>query len=186
MVQIHINNTHIYKKKVRTSGPHRNRTTHKKSKHKNSSGMAPTIESAGAEAPLLPGRHGDGPRRGPALSGAVFNVATSIIGAGIMSIPATLKVLGVIPAFLMIVLIGVVVEISVEFMLRFTYSGEARTYAALMRESFGGGGAIAVQICVMITNLGCLIMYLIIIGEQVFLIFVFSCCLLRNLVVGSC
>lgn len=148
--------------------------------------MAPTIESAGAEAPLLPGRHGDGPRRGPALSGAVFNVATSIIGAGIMSIPATLKVLGVIPAFLMIVLIGVLVEISVEFMLRFTYSGEARTYAALMRESFGGGGAIAVQICVMITNLGCLIMYLIIIGEQVFLIFVFSCCLLRNLVVGSC
>lgn len=127
--------------------------------------MAPTNNVAGAEAPLLPDRLDGGSKRRPSLQGAVFNVATSIIGAGIMSIPATLKVLGVIPAFLMIALIGVVVEISVEFMLRFTYSGEARTYAGLMKESFGRLGAVAVQICVMITNLGCLIMYLIIIGE---------------------
>ncbi|KAH6802242.1 Transmembrane amino acid transporter family protein [Perilla frutescens var. frutescens] len=123
--------------------------------------MAPTIEAAGAEAPLLQG----GPRKIPSLAGAVFNVATTIIGAGIMSIPATLKVLGIIPAFFMIVFIGIIVEISVEFMLRFTYSGDARTYAGLMRESFGRWGAVAVQICVMITNLGCLIMYLIIIGD---------------------
>ncbi|XP_057800939.1 amino acid transporter AVT6C [Salvia miltiorrhiza] len=127
--------------------------------------MAPTIEAGGAEAPLLPNHHDDSSKKRPSLPGAVFNVATSIIGAGIMSIPATLKVLGVIPAFLMIVLIGVLVEISVEFMLRFTYSGEARTYAGLMKESFGRWGAVAVQICVMITNLGCLIMYLIIIGD---------------------
>ncbi|KAH6837440.1 Transmembrane amino acid transporter family protein [Perilla frutescens var. hirtella] len=123
--------------------------------------MAPTIEAAGAEAPLLQG----GPRKIPSLAGAVFNVATTIIGAGIMSIPATLKVLGIIPAFFMIVFIGIIVEISVEFMLRFTYSGDARTYAGLMGESFGRWGAVAVQICVMITNLGCLIMYLIIIGD---------------------
>lgn len=127
--------------------------------------MAPTINSAGAEAPLLPARNDGGPNNVPSLAGAVFNVATSIIGAGIMSIPATLKVLGVIPAFLMIFLIGIVVDISVEFMLRFTYSGESRTYAGLMGENFGRLGSVAVQICVMITNLGCLIMYLIIIGE---------------------
>ncbi|GER50911.1 amino acid transporter family protein [Striga asiatica] len=82
-----------------------------------------------------------------------------------MSVPATLKVLGVAPALAMIVLIGLLVEVSVDFMLRFTYSGDARTYAGLMRESFGRPGAAAVQVCVMITNLGCLIMYLIIIGD---------------------
>ncbi|KAI3458432.1 hypothetical protein Pfo_015095 [Paulownia fortunei] len=126
--------------------------------------MAPASNATGAEAPLLP--HHDGPpQKRPSVPGAVFNVSTSIIGAGIMSIPATLKVLGVVPAFIMIVLIAIVVDISVEFMLRFTYSGEARTYAGLMRESFGGLGSVAVQICVMITNLGCLIMYLIIIGD---------------------
>ncbi|KAL3653425.1 Amino acid transporter avt6c [Castilleja foliolosa] len=126
--------------------------------------MAPASKITGAEAPLLPNQAAE-PEKRPSLPGAVFNVSTSIIGAGIMSIPATLKVLGVVPALIMIVLIGIVVEISVEFMLRFTYSGESRTYAGLMRESFGRLGSIAVQICVMITNLGCLIMYLIIIGD---------------------
>ncbi|KAL0321792.1 UNVERIFIED_CONTAM: Amino acid transporter AVT6C, partial [Sesamum calycinum] len=128
--------------------------------------MAPARSPTGAEAPLLPHRGGEAEEKPASVSGAVFNVSTSIIGAGIMSIPATLKVLGVVPAFLMIVLIAVVVDISVEFMLRFTYSGESRTYAGLMRESFGRWGSVAVQICVMITNLGCLIMYLIIIGEE--------------------
>ncbi|KAL0299354.1 UNVERIFIED_CONTAM: Amino acid transporter AVT6C [Sesamum radiatum] len=127
--------------------------------------MAPARSATGAEAPLLPHRGGEAEEKPASVSGAVFNVSTSIIGAGIMSIPATLKVLGVVPAFLMIVLIAVVVDISVEFMLRFTYSGESRTYAGLMRESFGRWGSVAVQICVMITNLGCLIMYLIIIGD---------------------
>ncbi|MCD9646763.1 Amino acid transporter avt6c [Datura stramonium] len=96
---------------------------------------------------------------------AVFNVSTSIIGAGIMSVPATLKVLGVIPAFVLIVLVALLVDISVDFMLRFTYAGESKTYAELMKESFGKIGSVAVQISVMITNLGCLIMYLIIIGD---------------------
>ncbi|XP_015074470.1 amino acid transporter AVT6C-like [Solanum pennellii] len=96
---------------------------------------------------------------------AVFNVSTSIIGAGIMSVPATLKVLGVIPAFVLIILVAFLVDISVDFMLRFTYRGESKTYAALMNESFGKIGSVAVQICIMITNLGCLIMYLIIIGD---------------------
>lgn len=102
------------------------------------------------------------------VSGAVFNVSTSIIGAGIMSIPATLKVLGVVPAFVMIVLIALLVDVSVEFLLRFTYAGGSTTYAALMKESFGRIGSIAVQISVFITNLGCLIIYLIIIGKYVY------------------
>ncbi|EYU20121.1 hypothetical protein ABFS82_06G057000 [Erythranthe guttata] len=130
--------------------------------------MAPASDATGADAPLLPPHHHHEvgrPRKPASVAGAVFNVSTSIIGAGIMSIPATLKVLGVVPAFVMIVLIAVVVDVSVEFLLRFTYSGESRTYAALMRESFGRLGSVAVQICVMITNLGCLIMYLIIIGD---------------------
>ncbi|KAF5790422.1 putative amino acid transporter, transmembrane domain-containing protein [Helianthus annuus] len=101
----------------------------------------------------------------PSVSGAVFNVSTSIIGAGIMSIPATLKVLGVVPAFVLIVLIALLVDVSVEFLLRFTYAGGSTTYAGVMKESFGRIGSVAVQVSVMITNLGCLIIYLIIIGD---------------------
>ncbi|KAE9465138.1 hypothetical protein C3L33_02952, partial [Rhododendron williamsianum] len=80
----------------------------------------------GAAAPLLP-KLKPLPTEGRAASvaGAVFNVSTSIIGAGIMSIPATLKVHN---------------------------CGESKTYAGVMYESFGRLGSVAVQICVMGTS----------------------------------
>ncbi|KAI4306518.1 hypothetical protein L6164_029789 [Bauhinia variegata] len=118
---------------------------------------------AGVDVPLLP--DSKSAEKAASVSGALFNVATSIIGAGIMSIPATIKVLGVIPAFLMILIIGVLAEVSVDFLMRFTHSGETTTYAGVMKESFGPAGAVITQVCVMITNLGCLIMYQIIIGD---------------------
>ncbi|KAL5539949.1 hypothetical protein UlMin_043872 [Ulmus minor] len=121
--------------------------------------MSPAVRS---DAPLL---EPSSPNRRPSISGAVFNVSTSIIGAGIMSIPATLKVLGVIPALALIVIVALLVDVSVEFLMRFTHSGDSVTYAGVMKESFGQVGSVATQICVMITNLGCLIMYLIIIGD---------------------
>ena len=127
--------------------------------------MSRETKDTEAHVPLLPELDSPAEKRG-SVSGAVFNVSTSIIGAGIMSIPATLKVLGVIPALALIVLIAMLVDISVEFMLRFTYSGDSITYAGLMKESFGRLGSVLVQICVMITNLGCLIIYLIIIGKH--------------------
>lgn len=119
--------------------------------------------ATGIHAPLLPERKQEEKRA--SVHGAVFNVSTSIIGAGIMSIPATLKVLGVIPALVLIMIIAWLVDISVEFLLRYTLSGESTTYAGVMREAFGRVGSVTVQICVMITNLGCLIVYLIIIGD---------------------
>ncbi|KAI3427829.1 Aa_trans domain-containing protein [Psidium guajava] len=122
--------------------------------------MSPEAEP---HIPLLPLKKS--PARPASVSGAVFNVSTSIIGAGIMSIPATLKVLGAVPAFVLIVVIAWLADMSVEFLMRFTHSGEATTYAGLMKESFGRVGSVALQVCVMITNLGCLIIYLIIIGD---------------------
>ena len=130
--------------------------------------MKPAKTNAGALAPLLPelsSQEAKAPRRASVL-GAVFNVSTSIIGAGIMSIPATLKVLGVAPALGLIVIIALLVDVSIEFLLRFTHSGRSTTYAGLMAESYGRIGSVAVQICVMITNLGCLIIYQIIIGRR--------------------
>ncbi|XWS74746.1 hypothetical protein CRYUN_Cryun01aG0024200 [Craigia yunnanensis] len=99
------------------------------------------------------------------ISGAVFNICTTMVGAGIMSIPATINVLGIIPGFVVIFMIAFLVDVTVEFLLRYTQSGKATTYAGLVGESFGSLGSIAVQICVMITNLGCLIIYLVIIGD---------------------
>ncbi|GMI72634.1 hypothetical protein like AT3G56200 [Hibiscus trionum] len=105
------------------------------------------------------------PRGLASVSGAVFNICTTMIGAGIMSIPATIKVLGIIPGFAAMFMIAVLVEVTVEFLLRYTQHGKSTTYAGIMAESFGSLGSLAVQISVMVTNLGCLIIYLIIIGD---------------------
>ncbi|KAK9075413.1 hypothetical protein SSX86_003736 [Deinandra increscens subsp. villosa] len=123
--------------------------------------MKPEINTS-----LLPKSENEVSSKPSSISGAVFNVSTSMIGAGIMSIPATLKVLGLIPGFLVILVMAFLVEVTVEFLLRYTnYSGEANTYGGIMAESFGKFGSVALQICVMISNLGALIIYLIIIGD---------------------
>ncbi|TYJ37204.1 hypothetical protein E1A91_A05G360900v1 [Gossypium mustelinum] len=116
-----------------------------------------------ANAPLL--GENKPPAKHTSVSSAVFNVSTSIIGAGIMSIPAALKVLGVIPAFMLIVIIAWLADISVEFLMRYTHAGKSTTYAGVMKESFWRIGSILVQVCVITNNLGCLIIYLIIIGD---------------------
>ncbi|KAL2896096.1 Amino acid transporter AVT6C [Bienertia sinuspersici] len=131
--------------------------------------------TSNAEVPLLPTkfrRQKNVANEEASISGAVFNVSTSIIGAGIMSIPATLKVLGIIPALILIVIVAFLADLSVNFLLRFTYagdmtsfSGETVTYGDVMRESFGWIGSLLVQVSVMISNWGCLIVFLIIIGD---------------------
>ncbi|XP_058182981.1 amino acid transporter AVT6C-like isoform X2 [Rhododendron vialii] len=125
----------------------------------------PDAQSAAPLLPELLSPETQCPRGGASVSGAVFNVSTSMIGAGIMSIPATFKVLGVIPGFILILIVALSVEITVEFLLRYTNSGKAVTYGGLMAESFGKIGSVALQVCVMVTNLGAMIIYLIIIGD---------------------
>lgn len=103
--------------------------------------------------------------QGASLASAVFNISTTMIGAGIMSIPATFKVLGVIPALIVILVVALMGDITGEFILRYTHSGKSTTYAGLMAESFGRVGSLALQISVMVTSFGCLIIYMIIIGD---------------------
>ncbi|KAL0922524.1 hypothetical protein M5K25_006514 [Dendrobium thyrsiflorum] len=105
---------------------------------------------------------------GASFSSAVFNISTSIVGAGIMSIPAALRVLGVVPAFLVLAAVAFLCDASVEFLMRYTAAGDSpadASYSGVMAESFGRVGSVGLQICVALTNLGALIMYLIIIGD---------------------
>lgn len=125
-------------------------------------------EECGLETPLVQQPRPDDVLRSSecaSIYGAIFNIATGMVGSGIMSIPASFKVLGVFPSFVVILIIAYFVEVTVEFMLKYTNSGESNTYGEMMAESFGKCGSVALQICVMITNLGALIIYLIIIGE---------------------
>ncbi|KAI4387078.1 hypothetical protein MLD38_004938 [Melastoma candidum] len=77
--------------------------------------------------------NGGGHKSGSAISGAVFNLTTSIIGAGIMALPTTMKVLGLVLGTVLIVLIGILSEISVELLVRFSVFANASSYGEVVQ-----------------------------------------------------
>ncbi|XP_043715371.1 amino acid transporter AVT6A-like [Telopea speciosissima] len=122
-------------------------------------------------APLLPSRQdedvGFDEYEGGSFSGAVFNLSTTIVGAGIMALPATMKVLGLIPGIAIIIFFAYLTDASVEMLLRFSRPGNALSYGGVMGDAFGRAGKNLLQICVVVNNIGLLIVYMIIIGDVI-------------------
>lgn len=118
------------------------------------------------KAPLLPRmQEGDFDEfNGASFTGAVFNLSTTIIGAGIMALPATMKVLGLGLGIAMIIFMAFLTNASIEMLLRFSRAGKLSSYGGLMGDAFGKYGKTFLQICVIINNIGVLIVYMIIIG----------------------
>ncbi|XP_073124862.1 amino acid transporter AVT6A-like isoform X1 [Henckelia pumila] len=116
-------------------------------------------------APLLPKDHGGGEFDGASFSSAVFNLSTTIVGAGIMALPATLKQLGAIPGLISIVLAGMVTDKSIEMILRFSRAAKTGSYSGLAGDAFSGAGRNLLQFCIVLNNVGMLVVYMIIIGD---------------------
>lgn len=102
---------------------------------------------------------------GASFSGSVFNLSCTIIGAGIMSLPATLKVLGVVPGVLLILVAAFLTEKSIELLLRFSKPGSSFSYGDVMGDAFGMIGKTSLQIIIVFNNIGVVIIYLIIIED---------------------
>lgn len=105
------------------------------------------------------------PSRGASFPGSVFNLSCTVIGSGIMSLPATLNILGLIPGVALIIIAAFLTEASIDFLLRFSKPGSAFSYGDVMGEAFGKVGKFLLQSCVIINNIGSLTVYMIIIGE---------------------
>jgi amino acid permease len=106
-----------------------------------------------------------GPPEGSGVSAAVFNLATSIIGAGIMALPATMKVLGVAVGLISIVVMGILSEVTIELLVRFSAYCRALSYGEVVHRAMGRPASVVAQICVITNNAGVLVVYLIIIGD---------------------
>ncbi|CAN4079536.1 unnamed protein product [Withania somnifera] len=121
------------------------------------------------QSPLLPTKHqedgGFDEFNGASFSGAVFNLSTTIVGAGIMALPATMKVLGLIPGIIMIILMAFLTEASIELLIRFSRTSKSVSYGGLMDDAFGKYRKMLLQICVLVNNIGVLVVYMIIIGD---------------------
>lgn len=143
-------------------------------------GSVPPIEKKGRRGrknkqivsdttPLLPSKHGEAHEfhefNGASFAGAVFNLSTTIVGAGIMALPATMKVLGLIPGITLIIFVAFLTESSVGMLIRSSRAGKMTSYAAVMGDSFGKVGRMLLQISVVVNNIGVMVVYMIIIGD---------------------
>ncbi|CAK8533343.1 unnamed protein product [Lathyrus sativus] len=128
-------------------------------------------EVSNENAPLLPkSQETDGEFNefnGASFSGAVFNLSTTVIGAGIMGLPACVKKLGMVPGLLAIILTALLTGKSIEFMIRFSRAGNLSSYGNLMGDAFGKYGKALIETCVVVANVGILIVYMIIIGDVI-------------------
>ncbi|XP_020583577.1 probable sodium-coupled neutral amino acid transporter 6 [Phalaenopsis equestris] len=102
---------------------------------------------------------------GSGIPGSVFNLATSIIGAGIMALPATMKALGLVLGSFAIVVMGVLSEISIELLVRFSHLSKSASYGEVVQSALGFRMRILSEISIIINNAGILVVYLIIIGD---------------------
>ncbi|CAA2999271.1 amino acid transporter AVT6A-like [Olea europaea var. sylvestris] len=102
---------------------------------------------------------------GASFSGAVFNLSTTIVGAGIMALPATMKILGLVVGIAMIIFMAFLTEASIELLLRYSRTSKSASYAGLMGDAFGKYGRMLIQLCVIVNNIGVLVVYMIIIGD---------------------
>ncbi|CAK8533341.1 unnamed protein product [Lathyrus sativus] len=118
--------------------------------------------------PLLPEtQESDVGFHGASFSSSVFNLSTTIIGAGIMGLPACVKKLGMVPGLIAIILTPLLTKKSIDFLIKFSRAGNISSYGSLMDDSFGKYGKALVQMCITVNNIGCLIVYMIIIGDVV-------------------
>lgn len=118
--------------------------------------------------PLLPSKQEETGEfdefNGASFAGAVFNLSTTIVGAGIMSLPATMKVLGLVPGILLIVFFAFFTEQSIDMLIRSSRAGKTVSYGGVMGDAFGKTGKVLIQLCIIVNNVGVLIVYMIIIG----------------------
>lgn len=99
------------------------------------------------------------------VGSAVFNLATTIIGAGIMALPATMRVLGVPLGLFAILLMGFLSEVSIEMLVHYLTLTKLWTMGDLVGEAMGWAAAALAQLCIVVNNGGILIVYLIIMGD---------------------
>lgn len=125
------------------------------------SSEAVAVEEGGSQAP----RENGAELATADVGSAVFNLATTIIGAGIMALPGTMRVLGVPLGLLAIVIMGLLSEISIEMLVHYLTLTKLWTFGDLVGEAMGWAARGAAQLCIVINNAGVLIVYLIIMGD---------------------
>ncbi|MBA0612854.1 hypothetical protein Godav_013403 [Gossypium davidsonii] len=75
---------------------------------------------------------------GASTSRAIFNLLTTVVGAGIMALPATVNQLDLIPSLFVIIFVYMLTGSSIDKILRFSRASKSATYSGVAADAFGG------------------------------------------------
>uniref|UniRef100_A0A1D2A8A4 Amino acid transporter transmembrane domain-containing protein n=2 Tax=Auxenochlorella protothecoides TaxID=3075 RepID=A0A1D2A8A4_AUXPR len=109
--------------------------------------------------PLSPGRHG------LRVTSATANLATTIMGAGIMALPRAFATLGLGLGFGLLMAVFALSFFSLDALVRCAAIARRGTYAELVHAEFGMLGSRLLEGSIVLNNAGTMIIYLIIIAD---------------------
>jgi len=97
------------------------------------------------------------------LRGSIFNLSSSFLGSGLLTLPYVMKIMGVIPATLACILSAVTFFLSSKVLMLFASYYSSHSYSSLIQEAFGKATNNIFLMIVIVGFMGSTISYLILI-----------------------
>eukprot|EP00730_Choanoeca_flexa_P017253 TRINITY_DN8285_c0_g1_i2.p1 TRINITY_DN8285_c0_g1~~TRINITY_DN8285_c0_g1_i2.p1 ORF type:complete len:449 (+),score=61.81 TRINITY_DN8285_c0_g1_i2:224-1570(+) len=102
---------------------------------------------------------------GAGIAPSVFNLANSIIGAGILSLPFAFSLTGWGLGAIVLVLTVAGADFTIRLLLKCGEASQRRTYEGVAEAAFGRKGVWFVSVAVILLNIGALTAYFVILGD---------------------
>ena len=102
---------------------------------------------------------------GASISSSVFNLANSIIGAGILSLPFAFALVGYGLGTILLMITVIAADFSIRLLLQCGNKCRRKTYEGVADAAFGRTGVWLVSVAVIMLNIGSLTAYYVILGK---------------------
>lgn len=134
-------------------------------------GASTDLDPDSLEAPLLPESSNGGGGATELFHGtasiesSTFSLSNTMIGAGIMSLPAAINLLGLVPGVLAILFVSWLTNASIMCMVRCAVAAGKSSYTQVVSAALGFWGKLLLNVSIAVNNFGLLIVFLIIVGD---------------------
>ncbi len=96
---------------------------------------------------------------------ASFNIANSILGAGILSLPISIRYLGIIVGVIFFAIVAYATLLTVSYLIQSQEVTKKKSYAEITKEVLGNKGYLIILIMIILNNIGLCCAYFRIFGE---------------------
>jgi amino acid permease len=105
--------------------------------------------------------------KGSTLAGTIFNLANTVIGAGILALPYSMQLAGVVPGLCVLIAVASVADLSIWMLLCAVDFTQQRDFGDVGKVLFGRWLGVLVDLSLFLVNVGLCTSYIEIIGDLV-------------------